>query len=68
LEARLAVLAAFAVVSTLSIPNQGGLTSGDERKKVFSISLSQHDEKHVVPTAFNAIMVGLRRRETNNYK
>jgi hypothetical protein len=42
---------------------QGGLTSG--RRSVVKInaeSLSQYDEKHVVPTPLSGIRVGRRRR------
>jgi hypothetical protein len=47
---KLLVLAAFAVVSN-PLQFQGGLTSGRRTVvKIISESLSQHDEKHVLPT------------------
>jgi hypothetical protein len=49
---------AFAIVSTHS-----SLTS-DRRPvvKIIAESLSQHDEKHVIPTPLSGIRVGRRRR------
>jgi hypothetical protein len=50
---------AFAIVSTHPLQFQGGLTSGRRLVvKIIAKSLSQHDEKHVVPTPLNGIRVG----------
>jgi hypothetical protein len=52
---------AFAIVSTQS-SFKAGLTSGRRPVvKIIAESLSQHDEKHVVPTSLSGIRVGGRR-------
>jgi hypothetical protein len=48
-----------------SVQFQGGLTSGRPVVKIIAESLSQHDEKHVVPTPLSRIRVGGRRRGRN---
>jgi hypothetical protein len=56
---KLLVPVAFAIVSTHSSFVQEGLTSSRRPVvKIIAESLSQHDEKHVVPTPLSGIRVG----------
>jgi hypothetical protein len=55
------VPAAFAVVNTSSSFKEGGLMSARRPVvKIVAESLSQHDEKHVVPTLLSGIRLGRR--------
>jgi hypothetical protein len=50
-------------LQSLALQFQGGLTLGRRPVvKIIAESLSQHDEKHVVPTSLSGIRVGKRRR------
>jgi hypothetical protein len=51
-------------LTTMPIIFQGGLTSGRRPVvKIIDESLSQHDEKHVVPTPLSGIRVGKGRHD-----
>jgi hypothetical protein len=54
------VPAAFAVVSSHSSFKEGLKSGRRQIVKIIAESLSQHDEKHVVPTPLSGIRVGER--------
>jgi hypothetical protein len=55
---KLLVPAAFAVVSTHSSFKEGCRQAGGRSLKINAESVSQHVEKHVVPTPLSGIRVG----------